>query len=128
MAALADGELEDGRAAGAQKNGAADFSDDGGGFAGLELVEGARVLTVFVSEGQVVEQVFSGKDGPGCRSSASLGPTPRTYMTGVSRPGTLWMLKHGGLALNRTAKGGEPALLLGGFPWIIQPLLLMADH
>src|SRR5579862_3678779 len=27
-------------------------------------------------------------------NSASRGPTPRTYMIGVSRPGTLWMLIH----------------------------------
>src|SRR5580693_7752183 len=26
--------------------------------------------------------------------AATLGPTPRTYITGVSRPGTVWML-HG---------------------------------
>src|ERR1035438_381147 len=26
--------------------------------------------------------------------SATFGPTPRTYITGVSRPGTIWMLQH----------------------------------
>jgi len=62
VAALADGELEDGGAAGAEKDGAANFGDDGGGFAGLELVEGAGVLTVFVAEGQVVEEIFGGED------------------------------------------------------------------
>ncbi len=59
---LADGHFEDGHAAGAEERGAADLGDDGGGFAGLELVERARVLAVFVAEGQVVEEIFGDED------------------------------------------------------------------
>ncbi len=65
-AALAEGQLEDGHAAGAEDGGVADLGDDAGGFAGLELVEAAGVLAVFVAEGEMVEEVFRGGDGFGC--------------------------------------------------------------
>ena len=42
------------------RSGAAHFGDDAGGFAGLQFVETARVLAVFVAKGQVVEQVLGG--------------------------------------------------------------------
>ena len=60
--ALAYGHLEDGRAAGAEQGGAANFGDDRGHFAGPELVEAARVLAVFVTEGQVIEEIFGDGD------------------------------------------------------------------
>ena len=51
-----------GARAGAEEDGAADFADDGGHVAGVELVDGARVEAVFVAEGKVVEEVFDGVD------------------------------------------------------------------
>src|ERR1035438_8570190 len=38
-------------------------------------------------------------------NSATRGPTPRTYMTGVSRPGTVWML-NGSCAGEQTRGSG----------------------
>ena len=64
-------------------------------FAGLQFIEAARILAVFIAKGKVVEQVLG---GAGCLFAASIsdtrGPTPRTNFTGVSRPGTLRMLTH----------------------------------
>ena len=44
-----------------QQNGAADFSDDAGRFTGLEFVEAAWVLAIFIAEGEMVEQVSAVK-------------------------------------------------------------------
>lgn len=60
--ALTDGHFKEGHAAGAEEGGAADFGDDAGGFAGLEIGEGAGVEAVFVAEGEMKEEVFDGED------------------------------------------------------------------
>lgn len=59
---LADGDLEDGHAFGAQKDDAADFGEGAGGFSGAEFGERPRVEAVLVTEGEVVEQVLDGED------------------------------------------------------------------
>ena len=61
----ADGHLEDGCGAGAEEDGAADFADEGGHVPGVVLRERLGVETVFVAEGQVVEEVFHGFDATG---------------------------------------------------------------
>ena len=59
-ASLADGEFEDGHAAGAQQSRAAHLGDDAGSLAGLQFVEAAGILAVLIAKGQMVEQVFGG--------------------------------------------------------------------
>jgi len=60
LEAVADGEFEEGHGAGVEKDGAADFADDGGHLAGNEFVERLGMESVFVAEGEVVEQVVDG--------------------------------------------------------------------
>jgi hypothetical protein len=62
LAALAYGQLEDGHAAGTQQRGTADLCNDAGGFTGLELVQAARILTILIAKGQMVEQVLGRMD------------------------------------------------------------------
>jgi hypothetical protein len=61
----ADGHLEDGAGAGAEEDGAADLADEGGHVAGAVGGEWAGVEAVFVTEREVVEEVFDGDDAAG---------------------------------------------------------------
>ena len=56
--ALPHGEFEERHAAGAQQRGAANLRDHAGCFAGLQFVETARILAVFVAKGKMVKQVL----------------------------------------------------------------------
>jgi hypothetical protein len=60
--ALADGHFEHRAGARAQHGGAADFSEQADGFAGLQRGDGPRIETIFVAKRQMVEQVFYGLD------------------------------------------------------------------
>jgi len=57
--ALPQHQLEDGLPRGADQAGPAHFSDDTRHFAGLQFVETAGILAVFVAKGQMVKQIFS---------------------------------------------------------------------
>ena len=63
--ALAYGHFKDGRAFGREQRSAADFSNDGGHFTGLQFVETAWILAVFVTEGKMVQQVFGEQNALG---------------------------------------------------------------
>jgi len=106
--ALAHGEFEDGHASRAQERRTADFGDHAGRLAGLQFIQAARVLAVLVAEGQVVKQVLGRLDALAASISATFGPTPRTYITGVSRLATLRML-NGLRARGQRGQGQEPA-------------------
>ena len=56
--ALAQGELEHGAAASAQKGRSADLADDGGHGAGNELGHRLRVEAIFIAERQVIEEIL----------------------------------------------------------------------
>ena len=58
--ALADGHFEEGHAGGAKEGGATDLAENGGHRSGFELGDGLGVETIFVAEGEVVEEVFDG--------------------------------------------------------------------
>ena len=61
-AALADGKLEDGHTARAKQSRVADLGDYRRHFSGAQFGDRTRVQTVFVAEGQVVQQVVDGSN------------------------------------------------------------------
>ncbi len=62
---LAHGQLEDRGFARLHQQGAAHLGDHRGCLAGLQLIQGARILPVLVAKGQVVEQILGGEDAFG---------------------------------------------------------------
>ena len=62
VAALADGHLEEGHAAGAEEAEGAHLGDDAGHLARPQLADAARIQAIFVAEGQIVEQVLDRAD------------------------------------------------------------------
>ncbi len=82
--ALADGHFEEGHTAGAQQGRTADFRDDAGGFAWLELGERAGIQPVFVAKGKMEEEIFDGEDGllgqsPGDSGANALDELDRSF-------------------------------------------------
>ena len=57
--------LKDGRLARPQQRGAADFRNDTCCLAGFQFVQAAGILAVLVTEGKMIQKVFSGEDFPG---------------------------------------------------------------
>ena len=58
VASLADGQLEERHFAGAKKYRTAHLGDYAGGFARIQFIETAGVLTVLVAERKMVEQIL----------------------------------------------------------------------
>ena len=62
VASLSGGHLENGHAAGAEQAGIADLGNDGRHLSGAQFGDGARVQPVFVTEGEIMQQVVDGVD------------------------------------------------------------------
>ena len=62
---LPNGQLEDGRFARSQQQGAAHLGNHARHLVGLQFIQAARVLPILIAEGQVVEQVLGGEDALG---------------------------------------------------------------
>jgi len=59
---LADGHFKNWHGTRAQERGASDFGNDRSHFSGDKFVEGARVQAIFITEGQMEEQVLDGEN------------------------------------------------------------------
>ena len=114
VAALPHGQLKERHAPRPQQNRPAHLGDHAGHFARLQFVQTARILPVFVAKGKMVEQILRRLDVFGASISATCGPTPRTYITGVSRAGTIRMLSHS--SVSRAGRDAEiaPQIVLSG--------------